>query len=242
MKKNFKLYDVLTNPKVVGKAGLIGVMTYIVTLLISLIIALIVTPGFNIITFTISALGGVGANVAPWLIDIGFVVMAIGLVPVVCYLDQLLAPYPEKAEDIKNHSRTRSRLGSYGTLFMTLGLIGIAGVGIFSVDNNPHIVINYFYSSGDSVGLHIIFSWIAMASITIGGIFFGLIIVLFKDTIFPKLFGLYMIFVPIVPFMLLWFVQPLAIFEWLLQFSFLGWMFPGGFILAKHFKEERGKN
>ncbi len=240
-KKRKKLYDVLTDPTIVIRSGLIGIFTYIATLIISMIIASIVNSDFNIGIYSISSLGGIASNVAPWLIDLGFIVMAIGLIPAICYLDQKLAPYPNSTDKIQDYSRARSRLGSYGTLFMVLGVIFMGLVGVFSVDNDPKLFINYFYPVGEGVGMHLIVSWIAMASITMGGIFFGVIIALY-DTMFPKVMGYYMIFVPIIPFVSLWYVQPrFVLYEWFLQLSFLGWLIPGGLITINHIRNERVK-
>ncbi|MCP4763342.1 MAG: hypothetical protein GY870_16330 [archaeon] len=236
--KKKKLYDFLINPKTVLKSGLTGVCIYAITLILSMILASIKTPDFNIGVYSISSLGGDGTNLAPWLIDMGFILMAIGLIPVLCYLNNMLAPYPTSTKDMQDYSKFRSSLGSNGTLFIVLGLIFMGLVGVFSVDNDPTLIINYFYPDGDGVGMHLIVSWIAMASITIGGIFFGMIIA-FYETLFPKALGFFMIFIPIIPFVLLWYGQPkFVLFEWILQFTYMGWGIPGGLILIKHLLAE----
>ena len=235
--KEFKMYDFLTDPKIVGFGGLFGILGFITMLIIAIIVGAIATPDFNIVTFTISHLGGSNTSPAPWLLDIGLIMMAIGLIPVVCYMDKLLAPYPQSNEDLQSHSRSRSRLGSLGTYNMIIGLIGIAGVGIFSVDRNPPVDGIIF----DGLGLHTIISFVLMGAIVFGGIFFGLIIVLF-DTMFPKIFGWYMIIVPIVPFFLLYLTArtpSTPLYEWILMFSYMGWLIPGGLIVGKHLKAER---
>ena len=124
-------------------------------------------------------------------------------------------PFPQNPQDYNKITRLRYRLGSYGILCSVIGSIGYIGIGIFSIDRNYMNV------------MHLVSGAMAFGGFIGGGIFYGLIIVLYETKI-PKIIGIYGIFGPVLVVILTAFVflalsELITLFEWLLLFSIISW-------------------
>ena len=151
-----KIYNSLTNPKNVKNAAMIGVISMISALILGVIVAQFDTDGYNIFDNYISDMGSFNHTPFPYLLDFGLMITACSMIPALFYVEKLLAPLPQNAEDLREFSRMRLRLGSYGFIWMAIGLIGMFGVGFFSEDRTT------------SLGLHWIFTIVVFMLVAIG--------------------------------------------------------------------------
>jgi len=209
-----RIYNTLTNPKVVKYFTFIGLTFFLSAIIIGVIIALIGPPGnYNPINNYISDMGSFNYTPIPYILDFGNMISSILLVPCVFYLEKLLSPLPQNSEDIQEFSRMRLRLGSYGFIWMIIGLIGMFGTGLFSEDRTT------------ALDLHWTFTIIVFIGFAMTGFFYGLLIVFF-DTIVPKLLGVYMIFAPSIIAVILFSFGFQPIHEWIMLLSLLTWIIP----------------
>ena len=230
-----RAYAFLTKPKIVKWSTIAGFSVYSLTIIIGYIIAQfdpagpfargkLDPAGYNIVENFISDMGSIKYTPFPFLLDFGCMITSFLLIPTIFYMEKLLAPLPEKAEDLPC-SRMRLRLGSYGFIWMVIGLIGMFGVGLFSEDRTTVL------------DLHWTFTIVVFGGLAIGGMFFGLLI-LFYDTLLPKLLGLYMVFVPSTCAAIAFGLGFRPILEWIMFFSLLAYLFVGGLIVLKHINQE----
>ena len=233
-----RLYAFLTDPKKVKWSTTAAFMVFGLTIVIGYIIAQFDPAGpggdlagYNIIDDFISNMGSIRFTPFPYLLDAGCIITAFLLIPTAFYMEKVLAPLPETAEDIKECSRMRLRLGSIGFAWMVIGLIGMFGVGLFSEDLG---IILQPYTGED---LHWIFTMVVFGGLAMGGFFYG-ILVLFYKTIIPKWLGLYMIFVPSICASILFGTGFIPIFEWMTLMSTIAYLMIGGIYVLKHINKE----
>ena len=230
-KVGHRAYVFLTKPEVVKWSTIAGFSVYISAIILGYIIAQfdLAGPGadlagYNIIDNFISDMGSYRYTPFPYILDFGCMISSFLLLPTILYMEKILAPLPEKAEDLPA-SRMRLRLGSYGFIWMIIGLIGMFGVGFFSEDRTTVF------------RLHWLFTIVVFGGLAIGGIFFGLLIV-FYDTLLPKLLGFYMVFVPSTSAAVAFGLGFEPILEWIMFLSILLYLTVGGLIVLKHINQE----
>ncbi len=213
-----KLYNFVTNFNVV-KICAMGVMIgYIFLLIIGVIIAALLDPdGYTIWNNWISDLGSRNHTPAPYLYDIACIIAGSMTIPLTYYMENLLAPLPQKTKlGEQHHSRLRFRLSSYAFLFNIIGNFGYIGVGIFSADRDYDVL------SVLGQGPHGMMSYLAFGGFTLGAFFMGWLIVLY-DTKIPKILGIYGIFGPLTV-SILNLIDSTPLLEWMLLFSILIWI------------------
>jgi len=219
-----KLYNFLTAPQVVKKTLYLSILTFIPALIIGILVAQLDPDGFNLVDNFISDLGSYNHTPMPYFLDYGSMITAVLLVPMTFYLEKVLAPFPKNIDEIKNSRRMRFRLASAGLFWQLLGLIGFFGIGLFSEDRTTPL------------RLHSVFSVIVFIALGIGALFYGLVIV-FYNTIIPKILGVYQIFIPLTIAIL--YLSTLWIpLEWILLFSLFAWLIPTSVILIKYINKE----
>ncbi len=224
IKKKDKVYNFLVNLKTVKISIYLAIFTFIPALIIGILVAQLHPGGFNPIDNFISDLGSFKHTPAPYFLDYGAMLSAFWLVPMTFYMEKEFAPYPRNMEELKKTSRMRFRLAGAGLFWQLLGLIGFFGIGLFSEDRTT------------SLGLHGIFSVVVFMGLSVGGIFYGLVILIYP-TIIPKLLGVFMIFVPII-LTVIYLLTLIIILEWVLLLSLFAWMIPLAIIFLKKVNKE----
>ena len=148
--------------------------------------------------------------------------MGILLIPMVLYINKTLTPPSLDDGKLKAEGRFISLFNSLGTIGLIFGLIGLFGLGLFSKDRTTEL------------HLHANFALICFIGIISGGFFTGLAILLYPKVI-SRVLGIYMIFIPPIPFFLLMFGQPplSPIYEWIMVFSIFIWLFPMIIIISR---------
>ncbi|MFX1316964.1 MAG: hypothetical protein ACFE9T_13970, partial [Promethearchaeota archaeon] len=177
-----KFYNIVTNYNFVKKCSLVVIITYLSLLLIEVIIAALLGPnGYTIWTHMISDLEGRKHTPAPILYDITCIIGGILTIPLTFYIENLMAPLPNRKDLGRQHfSRLRFRLSSNAFFFSLIGNLAYVGVGIWSEDRN--------YDLLDFAGYHDVFSFFSFAGFALGAFFIGWIIVLY-DMKINKIFG-----------------------------------------------------
>ncbi|NVM54935.1 MAG: hypothetical protein HWN66_14620 [Candidatus Helarchaeota archaeon] len=231
---NNRIYGYLTDPKKVKWFTVAGFLVFGLTIAIGYLIAQFDPAGpggdlagFNFIDDYISNMGSIRYTPFPYLLDAGCITTSLLLIPMVFYLEKLLAPLPETAEELKNCSRMKLRLGSIGFVWSIIGLVGMFGVGLFSEDLG---IILYPYIGED---LHWIFTIVIFGGLAMAGFFYGILIASY-DTILPKWLGLYMIFVPSICTVILFSTGFVPIAEWTTQMSIITFLAIGGLYVLKY--------
>ena len=226
----------LINPKTVRYSILAALCVFLPAIFIGYLVAQLDPDGYNIFKNMISDLGSFNHTPVPLFLDWGAMITSFLLLPSTFYLEKLLNPIPEKAQEPIKFSRVRSRWGSLAFFWMLFGLVGFFGIGFFSEDRS-----NLLQGIG-LPGLHGIFSVIVFGGISIAGIFFGLIIAIYPmdELKIPRLLGFYMMFgPPIMCFLFLYNVPPSPSFwEWMLMFSIFVWIIPVAFIVERKVRKE----
>ena len=215
-----RFYNFVTNHNVVKHSAMIVMIGYISLLIICVIIATLLDPGgYTIWDNWISDLGSFDHTPAPILYDIACIIAGSMTIPLTFYLEQLLAPLPNRANLREQHySRLRFRLSSFAFLFSIIGNLGYIGVGIFSAERD------YESLSILGEGPHGIMSYLAFGGFTFGAFFMGWLIVLYSTKI-PKILGIYGISGPLTV-SILNLIDSTPLLEWLLLFSILIWIIP----------------
>lgn len=237
-----KIENWLTSPKVVRYSIFAAMFVFLPAILIGYIVAQLDPDGYNIVQNFISDLGSFNHTPVPLFLDWGAMITAFLLIPSTFYLEKYLNPIPEKEADIKKFSIVRIRWGNLAFLFMLIGLIGFWGIGFFSEDRSG--ILKPLIGVG---GLHGIFSIIVFGGISVAGLFFGLIIVIYPmdELKIPRLIGFWMIFVPVIMcgFFALasgGLMGPSAPFwEWMLMFSIFAWIIPVALLVERKVKNEK---
>ena len=219
-KARARFYNFVTNHNVVKHSAMIVMIGYISLLIIGVIIAALLDPdGYTIWDNWISDLGSFDHTPAPILYDIACIIAVSMTIPLTFYLEQLLAPLPNRVNLSKQHySRLRFRLSSFAFLFSIIGNLGYIGVGIFSAERD------YESLSILGEGPHGIMSYLAFGGFTFGAFFMGWLIVLYSTKI-PKILGIYGISGPLTV-SILNLIDSTPLLEWLLLFSILIWIIP----------------
>ena len=222
-----KIYEILTNLRVVKYSTIIAFITFITCTTLGYIVAQFDPPGpgldpvgYNIIDSYLSDMGSIDHTPWPYFPVIGNIISSFLLIPTVLYMHSLLAPVSKRAQNV---SKPRIIIGIIGAIWMLIGLVGRLGLGIFTEDV--------------SMRIHWYCTVLEFAGLTFGGIFFGIIIT-YYDTLLPKFLGVYMIFVPTTLAIIAFGqgLQPLE--EWILTFSIIAYLFIGGIIVLKHINNE----
>jgi len=222
-----KIYEILTNLRVVKYSTIIAFLTFITCTTLGYIVAQFDPAGpgsdpagYNIIQNYLSDMGSINHTPWPYFPVIGNIISSFLLIPTVLYMHALLAPLSKHAQHI---SKLRVIFGIIGTFLMLVGLIGRLGLGIFTEDV--------------SMRIHWYCTVLEFAGLTFGGIFFGIIIACY-DTLLPKLLGIYMIIGPTILAIIAFGqgLQPLE--EWILTFSIIAYLFIGGVRVLKYINTE----
>lgn len=215
-----KLYNFVTDFKVLKISAMIVMIGYIALLIIGVIIAAFLDPdGYTIWDNWISDLGSINHTPAPFLYDIACIIAGSMTIPLTYYMEKLLAPLPKRTKLREGHySRLRFRLSSFAFLFSIIGNLGYIGVGIFSGDRNFVILPDL------GLGLHDIMSYLAFGGFTFAAFFMGWLIVLY-DTKIPKILGVYGILGPLTV-SITNLIDSTPLLEWMLLFSILIWVIP----------------
>jgi len=218
-------YNFVTNYNIIKRSVMIVMIGYLSLLIIGVITAALLDPdGYTIWDNWISDLGSLDHTPAPILYDIACIIAGSMTIPLTFYLEQLLAPLPNR-EDLgeQHYSRLRFRLSSFAFLFSIIGNLGYIGVGIFSADRD------YEFLSILGERPHDIMSYLAFGGFTFGAFFMGWLIVLYSTKI-PKILGIYGIFGPLTV-SILNLIDSTPFLEWLLLFSILVWIIPISIII-----------
>ena len=223
-----KFYSFVTSFNVVKFSAICVMVGYIFLLIIGVITATSLDPdGYTIWYNWISDLGSLDHTPAPFLYDIACIIAGFMTIPLMFYMEKLLAPLPKRTTLKQQHySRLRFRLSSFAFLFSIIGNLGYIGVGIFSADRD------YDFLSILGEGPHGLMSYLAFGGFTFGAFFMGWLIVLY-DTKIPKLLGIYGIFGPLIT-ALLNLIESTPLLEWLLLFSILVWVIPLSLIVLNN--------
>lgn len=232
-----RIYDYITHPKTAKFSTLLAMAVFLPAIVIGVIVAQLDPDGYTIVDNYISDLGSINHTPVPLFLDWGAMITAFLLIPAVFYLDRLFAPYSRNLDTPRKTSRLQLRLASYALLFMLIGLIGLFGIGFFSEDRS-----NILEPWGVSIGLHGPFSYIVFGGLTAAGICAGFVVFLYKTSI-PRILGIYMIFIPIIPALcflgiiprpdpsMVWWTAPF--WEWMLLFAILIWLVPSGLVVIQ---------
>ncbi|TFG04150.1 MAG: hypothetical protein EU539_11400 [Promethearchaeota archaeon] len=221
-----RIYDnYLIKPSIVKKSIITALIIFSTSIILGFIVAQFDPDGYNIVDNWISDMGSFNHTPLPYFLDFGAMITSILIIPAIYYMEDRLAPNPTGDSEFP---RMRYRLSSLGFFFMFMGFFGFFNVGLFSEDRTT------------ALGLHMFFSYIVFSGLVFSSVFYGLLITFYKTEI-PKIIGIYAIFVPfIVAYLALQFFNPL--FEWILLFSLLIWMFPVFLIFAKNIHEAEKAN
>lgn len=215
-----KIYKTLTDLRVVKYSTILAFLTFIACTTLGYIVAQFDPDGYTIIQNYLSDMGSIDHTPWPYFPVIGNIITSFLFLPIVFYMQKLLAPLSKDAQGI---SKLRKLLGIIGMLWMLAGLVGRLGLGIFTEDVSMRI---HWYST-----------ILEFAGLTFGGIFFGMVIT-FYDTLLPKWLGIYMIFVPTILAIIAFGQGFQPIEEWILTFSIVAYLFIGGLIVLKHINKE----
>ena len=220
-----RVYNFLTDLRVVKYGTLMGLIIFISAILIGIIVAQFDPDGYNIIDNYISDMGSINHTPYPFILDFGNMISSILFIPSAFYLEKKLAPLPQNPEELRDISRMRLRLSSYGVIMMLLGFIGMFGTGLFSEDRST--ILN----------LHWLFTIVVFVGLAMTGFFFGLLIVFYNSN-FPKLLGIYMILGPSVIAGILFSQGFQPLHEWIMLGSLFMWIIPSCIISVKNINQE----
>ncbi|MFW9943044.1 MAG: hypothetical protein ACFFFT_18550, partial [Candidatus Thorarchaeota archaeon] len=93
-----RFYNFVTNYNVIRYSAMIVMIGYLSLLIIGVIIAALLDPdGYTIWDNWISDLGSIDHTPAPFLYDIACIIAGSMTIPLTFYLEQLLAPLPNRA-------------------------------------------------------------------------------------------------------------------------------------------------
>ncbi len=206
-----RIYEFLITPKIVKISMIFSLINFISCVCTGIAIASLFGPvGYSIMDNYISDLGSLRYTPLPIFLDYGAMSSSITMLPFGFYLENILNRVPRTMNDVKELKRNRIRLSNLGMLSFLMGVVGFFGIGLFSEDRTTSLNLHYFFSV-------VVFSGFIFA-----GIFFGLVIVLYTTTI-PKVIGIYMTCIPIIPGIIFVFTRA-PLMEWFMFFSLLIWI------------------
>jgi len=232
------IYELLTSYNTVRISIIALIVVYLPLLITALCVAIvapIILPGiytagiYTMVTHFVSHLGSNLYTPAPFLFNVSCIIGGILTILLAFYVEKILAPIPEKTEEIRKifAHRIRIQLASIGFLFGFIASIGFLFIGIFSEDGILFI--------------HVIAALMAFYGFELNALLFG-ILILGLETPFPKIIGLYGIAMPVVlNFILapltkylipvLGFLGALATFEWIMYFMIMAWIMSLVFVI-----------
>lgn len=225
MRNRFKrIYDKITQPKVVKISVYISLLSFLPGLLIGLVVAMNYGPsGYSIWYNYISDLGSRIYTPAPFILDLTVIITSIFILPLILNMSRLYSS--EMSDNIDNSKKIhyinlfRRICGYSGIVSLIFGILGMFNVGIFSLDRSP-------------LNIHYVFAALTFGGFAFGSFFTGLAIVL-KKKIFPRSIGFFMVFgPPVASILFLISPQPLTreFLEWVMTFMALAWYYPLVFI------------
>ncbi|MBD3337559.1 MAG: DUF998 domain-containing protein [Candidatus Lokiarchaeota archaeon] len=220
--KNRTSDKIFANPKVIKFSISLSIIYLPFSLIVGYIIAQFSPGRYNLLDNYISDLGSSEYTTLPVIMDFGFIVSSILMIPSVLFLGKCFVQVP--ISNMKHKlPKARIILSRLGTILMFLGIIGLFMIGIFSVDRST------------SFGLHYIFARLAFSGFILSSVILGLLVI-FYETGVPKLVGFYMLLVPIITGVN-FIVDDSPINEWIMLFSIMLWIIPVYLILLKKLKE-----
>lgn len=225
----------LRGPRVVKVSILIAFVVFLPSLIIAMILATTyggtrIGPGeFSIFTNFISDLGSVRYTPAPFILDIIAMITAFLLAPIFLYFKKDFDEAPLRSRDMLPIFVKISKFLAF--FFLAVACIGFFGIGLFSEDRSFDLY------------LHEIFSVTVWGGFGVAALFLG-IVAIYKDVLFSKLVGFFMIFAPTpatIAYVILYLERsPLRyIFEWILLFFIFIWMIPFSLKLIKQLNSEK---
>jgi len=223
----FQIYSYLTKPKLIKLCMYFSLLIFLPSLLIGVFIAYFLGPeSYNIWYNYISDLGSLRYTPTPFLLDISAMITSILFIPIFVYFSSLLYKDYKHSSGYfgKIFSIITKILSIIGLFFLFLASIGFFGIGLFSEDRTTEL------------GLHLKFSVLVFGAFALAAIYNGLVI-MFKDTIFYKIIGVFMFFAT--PTMAILFViNPASLskpfIEWMILFSIMIWIIPIYYIMHKN--------
>lgn len=219
-----RIYDKLTEPKVVKISIYISLLSFFPGLIIGLAIAINYGPiGYSLWYNYISDLGSKVYTPTPFILDLTVIITSIFIVPLILNMSRLYSS--EMSDNIDNSKKIhyinifRRIFGYSGIVSLIFGVLGMFNVGIFSLDRSP-LNIHYFFAA------------LTFGGFAFGSFFTGLAIVM-KKKIFPRIIGYFMVFGPPAA-SILYIINPQPLtrefLEWVMTFMALIWYYPLVFI------------
>ncbi|MFX1450969.1 MAG: DUF998 domain-containing protein [Promethearchaeota archaeon] len=201
-----KIYDFLTNPKVVKISIIIAFITVFSALIIGYIIAaLFGSQGYNMIDNYISDMGSIKYTPFPYMRTIANVVSGPFFLPITFYMKKQLA----SSED-QNISRGRLFLGNIGFAAMLVIFLGMVCTGIITEDV--------------SMLIHIIIAIIAISAGWITIFSYSILIIKYQTEIHKNI-GLYgLISLPTILILVIIGFPSRIFYEWVYLLSFYFWL------------------
>ncbi|MFX1394217.1 MAG: hypothetical protein ACFFAH_11645, partial [Promethearchaeota archaeon] len=122
----------------------------------AIIIANIYGPeGYNIFNNYISDLGSIKYTPAPYILNFIAISIALLLIPIFLYLEQIIVSGPNISKRFLNTSISLKNLSRIGKISFILGSIGLLSTGIFNEDFSPfniHFITALFFFGGFLTG------------------------------------------------------------------------------------------
>ena len=134
-----KIYQKITEPKIVKLTATIALIVVTVSITIGIIVAVIGPPGgYNPIDNYISDLGGSPFTPFPYFLDIAAIISGIFLIPTLIYLGKILIDIPKNNEDRDKISHLKKIYGIYWIIWILVVLVIFLLIGII-FNTNPLI-------------------------------------------------------------------------------------------------------
>ncbi|MHA1285046.1 MAG: hypothetical protein ACTSQP_21300 [Promethearchaeota archaeon] len=187
LKDKFKNFlNFITKDKVVRICIVLFFIVFIPSLIIGVIIANVLDPagdGYDIFRNYISDLGSYRFTPIPKFLDDSAMFSSIILIPVIIYLKKMY----DVTEDDKANKITyylKAILNNAAFLCGLSAMVGFFGIGFFSEDVSS--ALNQFDIKILGFSTHMFFSYMVFGSLCFTGIFMGLYILLFSDSLKNK--------------------------------------------------------
>jgi len=225
------LYINLNKIGLIKLCGLLAPIIFISGLIIAYIIAFIFGPeGYNMWDNYISDLGSFNYTPTPFILDSIAISTSIIFFPLFIYFSNQIYQNSKENKNLfwKIFHIIMKILAIIGFIFLILAIIGFFGIGLFSEDRTTEY------------GLHLTFSYIVFGGFSLSAIFNGIVILL-KNTRFPRIIGLFMIF-STPTFAILFLINPETLtrpfLEWMMFLSIAIWLLPIDLIMLKLIKNQ----
>ncbi|MFX0100403.1 MAG: hypothetical protein ACFFCS_12545 [Candidatus Hodarchaeota archaeon] len=240
---NKKIEGLLSSPRAAAWSCITAIATFLTMLTIGYFVAQgdpagpsSDAAGFNIFDNRISDLGAARFTPNVIFLDYGAMITPVLFIPTIYYLERKFAPIPRNINEYQGTSRWRFRLTTFGSFFMMLGLIGLFGIGLFSIDRNEWLMTEYSMP----VSLHDIFAGCALGGLGIAGVILGFFITFYRNKFIHLAvripLGIWMMVVPLAcGINLISYLPPLGMdhvepsapyWEWMMLFAILAWLVP----------------